>query len=415
MNLAKTSYLSAIATVVKMLAALIINKAVAIFIGPAGLALIGQYQNFSQLAMIFAQGGISKGVTKYTAEYGKDDERLPLLFSTSLKISLYCSATIAIFLIFLSPWLSSMLFNSNDYTYIFIVLGFTIFLFVLNNLLLSILNGLKEVKTFISINIIQSIYSLIFTSILVIAFGLHGALIALATNQSIVFLVVIYMLRQHAVIKLKYFTGEFNKPEGRKLLNYVFMALTSALTVPISQLLIRNYIGENIGWQEAGYWQAIWYISSMYLMVVTTSLSIYYLPRLSEITGRLELGREVLSGCKIILPVVITLSLLIFIMKGFIVQLLFTSEFTAMLSLFKWQLIGNVFKTLGWLLAFIMLAKTMTRTYIFTEIIFSLCFVVLSVLLVSNYGVVGVTYAYALNYVIYLFSMIFVMRKYFIS
>ena len=61
------------------------------------------------------------------------------------------------------------------------------------------------------------------------------------------------------------------------------MAITSALTVPVSHMIVRNYIGENLSWDDAGYWQGIWYISTMYLMVITTSLSVYYLPKLSEI------------------------------------------------------------------------------------------------------------------------------------
>ena len=76
MTLIKTSVLSFIATAIKMLSMLAINKAVAVFIGPTGLALIGQFQNFTQLGMTVAQGGINAGVTKYTAEYGRESDQL---------------------------------------------------------------------------------------------------------------------------------------------------------------------------------------------------------------------------------------------------------------------------------------------------------------------------------------------------
>ena len=59
MTLIKTSLLSFIATVVKLLAALVINKAVALYIGPSGLAVIGQFQNMLQLAMTASQGAIN--------------------------------------------------------------------------------------------------------------------------------------------------------------------------------------------------------------------------------------------------------------------------------------------------------------------------------------------------------------------
>lgn len=193
MTLFKTSILSLIATAFKMLAGLVINKAVSLYIGPAGLALIGQFQSFSQLAMTAAQGAINTGVTKYTAQYTSEGKDISLLFSTALKISLFCSILVGSLIIFMSRYISISFLNKPSYYYVFIIFGFTIVLFVLNNLLLSIINGLKEIKTFISINIIQSLFSIFLTTTLIILIGLDGALIALVTNQSLVFLPLYFL------------------------------------------------------------------------------------------------------------------------------------------------------------------------------------------------------------------------------
>lgn len=393
-----------------MLAALVINKAVAVYIGPAGLALVGQLQSFSQLIMTVAQGAINSGVTKYAAEYGKDDNRIPILFSTAAKISLYSSVVVGLGLILLSNYASVNFLKSEDYGYIFVIFGVTIVLFVINNLLLSILNGLKEIKTWVIINIIQSIYTLIFTTILVIFLGLDGALIALVTNQSIVFFIVLWMLRKHKLIKFENFKGAFDKPEAKKLAQFAAMALTSAVTLPASHLIIRNYIGEVLSWEDAGYWQAIWYISIMYLTVVTTTLSIYYLPRLSEITEKLELRKELWQGYKIIMPIVIMMSITIFLLKDFIIWLLFTKAFIPMRELFLWHLVGDVIKIASWILSYLMLARAMTKTFIITEIVFNFSFVLLSIYFVSQYGLLGVSYSFALNYAIYFFIIVIVTK-----
>lgn len=406
MTLVKTSILSFIATAIKMLAAIVINKAVAVYIGPSGLALIGQFQNFSQFVMTVAQGAINSGVTKYAAEYGKDDERLPILFSTAAKISLFSSIVVGFGIVLLSNYASIHFLKSEGYGYVFVIFGFTIVLFVINNLLLSALNGLKEIKTWVTINIIQSIYSLILTTLLVILLGLDGALIALVTNQSVIFFIVLWMLRKHQVIKLENFKGPFDKLEAKKLAGFAAMAITSAATVPVSNLIIRNYIGETLSWDDAGYWQGIWYISTMYLTVATTTLSIYYLPRLSEITDKTELRKELWQGYKIIMPIVIAMSVTIFILKDSIIWLLFTETFSPMRELFLWQLIGNTIKLAAWLLAYIMLARAMTKSFILTEIIFSLTFVIFAIMLVNQYGVIGVTYAFSFNYIIYFFIIL---------
>lgn len=411
MNLVKTSILSFIATATKVIAGLVINKAFSVFIGPAGLALIGQFQNFSQLAMTVAQAGIKNGVTKFIAEYGKEHHRIPILFSTAAKISLISSFATGLGIVIFSNYASLHILKSIEYSYIFVIFGFTIILFVINNLLLSILNGLKEIKAWVNINIIQSIYSLIFTTLLIIFFGMEGALIALVTNQSIILLIILWMLRRHVLIKVSNFLGPFDIVEAKKLGGYALMTFTSATIVPISHIIIRNYIGENLSWEEAGYWQAIWYISSTYLLLVTTPLTIYYLPRLSEITDKAELRKELLHGYSIIMPIIIIASLIIFLFKDFIIAILFAEDFTPVRDLFLWQLIGDIIKLASWLIAYLMLAKSMVKVFITTEIIFSLLFILLTFKFIELYGLVGITYSYTLNYVIYFFVILYLTRS----
>ncbi|PKH55678.1 O-antigen flippase [Shewanella sp. Choline-02u-19] len=411
MNLLKTSFLTFIATAIKVLAGLVINKAVSIYIGPSGIALIGQFQNSSQIAMTVAQGGINTGVTKYTAQYGVKSDLLPKLWSTAARIVLCCSVGVGLFLIFGSKYISEYTLKTDEYSYVFITFGFTIIFFTINQLLLSILNGLKEIRTFIAINISQSIYALIFTTLLVALYGLDGALIALVTNQSIIFITVLWRLRKHKLIIIKNFKQKFDNEQGKKLLSYSAIALTSACTVPVSLLFIRDYIGENLSWDAAGYWQSMWYISSMYLMVVTTALSTYYLPRLSEITSKVELRTELKNGYLIIIPIVIVLSFTIYLLREFIIWLLFTDDFKPMIELFKWQLIGDVVKVASWLSGFLLIARGAVKLTIFSEIFFSVTFCCLSVYFVNNYGLVGMSYAYVVNYMGHLLFMLYFTRR----
>ena len=411
MTLIKTSILSFIATAVRLLSGLVINKAIAIYVGPSGLAAIGQFQNFLQLTMVTAQGAINAGVTKYTAEYGKESDKLPPLFSTAFKIGASCSLFVCILMFLFSNYAAQLIFKDSKYSYLFIILGFTIIFYTLNALLLSILNGLKEIPLFIGINISQSVYSLIFTTLLIFFFGLDGALIALVTNQSVIFLFLSWQIKRHAIIKLQSFRSNFNKEEAIKLSKYAGMAITSAISIPLSHIYIRNYLGESLGWDAAGYWQAVWYISSMYLMVVTTALGTYYLPRLSEIKNKIELKSELINGYKVILPIVSFLALCIFILKDIIIILLFSNDFSPMRELFLWQLIGDVVKLASWLLGYILIAKAMYKTVIATELFFSVSFCVFTVFFVKAYGLEGVSMAYLANYTLHLFVMLFVILK----
>ena len=413
MTLIKTSVLTGISTVIKLVSAFVINKVIAIYIGPAGLAIVGQLQSFTSLITTFSNGAISSGIVKYTAEY-QDIEEKKKIFSSSIVISLICSLIISIFLFTFSGYLSELILKDIQYSSVFIIFGATIFLFALNMVLISILNGQKEIKKYVLVNIAGSIFSLVFTSILIMQLNLMGALYAMVLNQSVIFFVTLAFVIKSSWFKLEYFKQGLDKESLSKLSKYSLMAIVSALTVPVSHLIIREYIGENLGWDSAGYWQGIWYISTMYLMLVTTTLGVYYLPRLSEIQDNKELRKEIFGGYKIIMPIVILASLIIFLLKEYVILIAFNKDFMPMMELFAWQLMGDVIKIASWLLAYLMLAKAMTKVFIYTEVLFSALFVGLSILFVDKFGLVGITYAYALNYFLYLVTMIFIFRKRFV-
>ena len=410
MTLIKTSVLTGISTVIKLVSAFVINKVIAIYIGPSGLAIVGQLQSFTSIITTFSNGAISSGIVKYTAEY-QDIEEKKKIFSSSIVISLICSLIISIFLFGFSDYLSELILKDIQYSSVFIIFGATIFLFALNMVLISILNGQKEIKKYVLVNIAGSIFSLVFTSILIMQLNLMGALYAMVLNQSVMFFVTLAFVIKSSWFKLEYFKQGLDKESLSKLSKYSLMAIVSALTVPVSHLIIREYIGKNLGWDSAGYWQGIWYISTMYLMLVTTTLGVYYLPRLSEIQDNKELRKEIFSGYKIIMPIVILASLIIFLLKEYVILIAFSKDFMPMMELFAWQLMGDVIKIASWLLAYLMLAKAMTKVFIYTEVLFSALFVGLSILFVDKFGLVGITYAYALNYLLYLFMMIFIFRK----
>ncbi|MEJ7826551.1 MAG: O-antigen translocase [Segetibacter sp.] len=411
MKLIKTSLYTFFSTAVKLISGLFINKAVAHFVGPSGLALIGQFHNFSQLVMTAAQGAINNGVVKYTAEYGKDSNRLPKLFSTAFKISVACSLFTGALIIIFSRIASVEFLKTVEYAYVFVLFGITIIFFSLNGLLLSILNGLLEIKIFVTANIIQSISSLFFTTGLIVWFGLHGALIAMVTNQSITFFILLYLVRKHHLIAFGNFKERYDKTEAKKLFGYSVMVIVSATITPISNLIVRDHLTEKLGLAQAGYWQAMWYISQMYLLVVTTTLSVYYLPKLSAITDRSLLRKEIFIGFKLLFPIVLVSTASIYFLKDIVIRLLFTPDFAPIRQLFLFQLIGDVIKILAWLFSYLMLAKAMAKAYILTEIIFVSTFVILSTFLINRFGLVGATYAYAFNYFLYLICLIFIFWK----
>lgn len=401
MTLIKTSLLNGIAVAIKMLTLLGINKILAIYVGPAGYAALGQFQNAVTMITTFASGAINTGVTKYTAEYYQDEERQRLVWRTAGTIALLGSLVTALLIAVLNKPLATWFLKDASYGGVFLWFAATLVLFTFNTLLLAILNGKKEIVRYVLANIAGSIFALFITSIMAIRFGLYGALVALAIYQSISFFVTFFICYNSPWFRISYLFGDIDKQTAINLAKYTAMALTSAVCVPVSHILVRNYLGGALGWDAAGYWEAIWRLSSAYLIVATTTLSVYYLPRLSELKDSVEIKKEIIQCYRFILPIAAICGLFIYLLRDFIIELLFTSDFLPMRQLFAWQMLGDTMKIGSWILAYLMLGKAMFKLFIFAEVAFAILFVVLTFIFTNEVGLEGVAVAHAATYLMY--------------
>lgn len=403
--------LTSISTLVRMCTGLVSVKVVASIIGPAGVALVGQLNNFSTIALALATGGINSGTTKYVAEHRGDKPKVKEYIATAFRITVACSLVIGFLMFVLCRQLSELVMLTSQYWYVFAIFGFTIIFYGLNNLLVSIANGYKQFNKYVKVNIVSSIFGVAFTVMLVLLWGLPGALISAVTFQSLMIVVSVLMLRRLEWLRKDFFIGKFRRAIASQYFRYTLMTLTSAITAPIVQMILRGYVISEISPIEAGWWEGMNRISGVYLLIFTTSFSVYYLPRLSEVSNKQVLRSEIIKSYIVIIPILIGGLSFIYILRSIIINFLFTSDFLPMSKLFIWQITGDFFKMCSWLLSYVMIAKAMTRTFILSEITFNTLFLCLGWIGVKLNGIVGITQGYLLNYILYLFTMLFIFRK----
>lgn len=409
-DIVKVFSLTSVSTLVKMLTGFVSVKVVASIIGPAGVALVGQLNNFATIAMSLSSGGINNGITKYISEFKNDEGKVRTYLSTALRITVICSICVGVAMIVLNRLLSRLILQTEEYWYVFLIFGFTVLLYALNLMLLSVVNGFKEFKKYVKINIANSVVGLCFTLVFVLTLGLPGALVSAVTYQSVMLFITMWMVRKSSWAAWSNFKERLNRLASKQYFKYTLMTLTTAATVPISQLLLRSFVMSEISPIEAGWWEAMNRLSNMYLMVITTSFTVYYMPRLSELSDKFELRREIFKAYKLIVPILIVGFALIYLFRHLIIRILFSPEFLPMENLFIWQLIGDFFKICSWLLAFIMVAKAMTKAFVFTEVVFSIIFIGLGFLFIYFSGVVGITQAYLCNYILYFICMLILFK-----
>jgi polysaccharide transporter, PST family len=398
MTLVKTSLVNGIAVVVKVASALILNKVLALYVGPAGYAVIGQFQNAVSIVVSLAGGVVATGVTKTTAQHFDDEIEQHAVWQTAIRFSLSASLILSFSLFFMGDSLAEWLLHREDLSSVFVWLALTLPAMAANNLLLAIINGKKEVGIYVTVNIIGSLLNILVTGVLTFNFGLYGTLVAFTINPAIVLLSTAVIIARRDWFKARFLIGKMDRRALRELSGFGLMGLTSALMTPFTYMLIRDHLTTNLGLTEAGFWQASWKISEIYLMLVTTTLSVYYLPRLAEIRTVPELKAEISKVYRFVMPVVMAGAVTIYLLRDFIIHTLFTPDFLPMGELFPWQLAGDVIKIGSWILGYIMLGRAMVKYFVVTEIAFSISFFLLSWVFVSTFGLIGVSMAYAINY-----------------
>lgn len=401
MNLLRTSVLNGLAVLIKTITMFVLNKILAVYLGPTGYAAIGQFQNFIQMVTTFAGSAINTAVVKYTAEYHEDESKQRAIWKTAGSIVFLFSLIFAFLILIFQGQLSLYIFHSLKYQTVFIWFAVFLIFFNFNTLFLAILNGKKEILKLVLANITGSLFALIITSVLAIKLHLYGALVALSIYQSIAFIVTLFLCYRANWFKFSSLLGKIDLEITKKFSSFILMALVSAICVPLSQMLIRAYLTQEFSLAYAGYWEAMIRLSTVYLMLVTTTLGVYYLPRLSELNKIDEIKKEVYLGYKFLFPLTVVGGIIVFVLRDWIINLLFTPSFAPMQDLFFWQMMGDALKIGSWILAYLMLSKAMTKLYISTEIIFTLSLIALTYVCTQLFGFKGVSIAHLINYGMY--------------
>lgn len=411
MNLLRTGLLNGIAVFIKMAAALVLNKVFAVTVGPAGYTVVGQLQNAVTIISNVGACAINNGVIKYTAQHNGDDHSQATIWQTAVWLSGGMSLCVGAAIAVASIPLAHLFLTDTALAYVFVLFGLSLPAIVFNGFLIAVLNGKKEIGRLVLCNIAGSLITLVITGLLTISFGLRGALAALGVNQAVALTATWMICRKLPWLSRSALLGPFRSDIARKLLRFATMMLVSAIAAPLAQMAVRTYLTQQVGATETGYWQASWKMSEIYLMLLTTTLATYYLPRFSEIASVTEIRSELKQAARILLPVLVLGLAAVYFLRELWIPLLFSTDFRGLETVLPLQLTGDFFKMIGWLLGYLVMAKSMMRVFVVTEIVFSAGFFVLTAALVPLLGLKGVAAAHVINYVVYCLTMGVCLRK----
>lgn len=411
-DLFKITSLNSLSVLLKIGTGLITSKLLAVFIGPSGMALVGNLRNFSSSLESISTLGFQNGIVKYVAESKEDRNQLQKTISTAFISLLIVALVLSFVLYFFAVFWSKQIFGSGfEYQIVFKATALVLPWYAISVFLLSLINGLGKFKEVILVSIIGNAIGLLVSIYMISHFRTLGALLSIVISPALLFFVTFYFINKEfnflKTIRFRYFDFQVIK----NLSSYSLMALVSSVLGPLVYLTIRkNVIGE-VGLEQAGFWETITRISTYYMMFITTILSVYFFPKLAASKNNQETKKVFWSFYKNILPLFTVALIVVYFARFFIINLLFTNEFLPVTTLFFWQLLGDVFKAAAWVLGFQFFAKKMTKAFIISEIASLVVLYILSSYLVSLFGIQGIVIAQALDNFTYLLVLVFYFRK----
>lgn len=401
--LIKITSLQGASVITRIIAGILTSKAIAVFIGPTGLALIGNLQNFVSSFQTVAILGFYNGAVKYISDFKDNTLELSKTLSTIFYVGFTSSILVSFFCYFNAELINNIIFPVyNNYAYVIKIFAIVLPFYALNMFSFSIMNGFSKYKILIIINIIGQILSVSIALLLIYQNKIDGALISVVIAESLIFLITLVGIINRRTLVPLIKVNNISLSFLKKMSSYSLMALFTAVVLPLVAIAIRSYIIENVGYKDAGFWEAMTRISKYYLMLVSSLMALYILPRFSEIEDVKEFRKEVFSFYKTIIPVLGIGLVAIYFLKAYIVMIIFSEDFKPVEDLFFWQLLGDFIKVLSMVIAYQFLAKKMFWHYILTEAFLVITLYTTSVYFIDMFdGVKGAVMAHFVSYVMY--------------
>ena len=403
---------NSLGVILKTFFGFISQKVLAIFLGPQGIALYGNLRNVMSLFASISMLGIDQGVIKYIAEYKKEENSFKAFVGVAFCFMILGTGVLCLSLLIGAEYWSAILFNTNSYSWLFFVLAFTIPFLSGFTFFYAVVNGRSDYKKAIKITLLSALFCTLLIVWLTVKYNLQGAFLGLVLTPIIQFfsILIIYYNEIKSLIKIKPRLDSFFR---NKLLIFTLMAAVTVILSNVVEIKLRDYLTRMLSEEDAGYWTGMTNISTYYLSFLMGVLSVHVLPKFSMIKSSKNFKKELKNIFSVILPVFAFGMILVYLLRIYVIQILFSEAFVPMETLFKWQLLGDFIKIISVILGYQFLAKQLWKAYIIAEVISIATFYILSILCINNFGVEGITMAHFFRYIIYLIIVIVFLKNYF--
>ncbi|MEP7294856.1 MAG: O-antigen translocase [Burkholderiales bacterium] len=382
--------------VVRLVVGFVSIKVTAVFLGPAGIALVGQTGNFLTLLQGTLGNAIQTAVIKMTAEReaAGDLDHVPL-WGTAMRLAVGLALAVGVMVILLHRPLSAWLFGREDLWPVVVLVGLILPMTLSTLVLSGILTGLKQFRLIAFTNMGTTVVGAAIFISLSYTFGLMGGLFGTILAVAGGLLVILVIVRSSKAIRVSRCFAHWRPALLPSILAFYPMLLVHAAAEPLTLILVRDALIGATGVDQAGLWQATLRLSNIYTLVLLTTLSMYSLPTLSAIRDPRQF-RKIMFGMSVKMgAATAAAAFAIYLCRDLIVRVVFTSAFLPVRDLLGVQLLGDVLNLGAWPLHSALMAQNRSKTYMALEVGVAVSQIAVTHWLLPRIGVSAAPTAYA--------------------
>ena len=404
-NLAKITVLGFVVTFTRTIINLLISKILAVGLGPAGITLYGQLANYTAILTTASTGANTTGVVKLAAANKGNNSYIEKLIATILLVNLGISTVFLLCSLFAPHYFSRLIFNTSEYATVLRVLGVSVFFGGLNTIYIGLLNGLGFYRLFLWYQMSINVLLLVLVASLVYLLKSVGALYAYLVVQIVAFVFMSGFLYKKKLLEKKFYVVKsFDFSILMSLGAYTIMSFSAVIFVNVSQIVLRSNIIALFNNEIAGIWDSMIKISMAYFAIISSSLGVYFLPKLASRTSRQAINNEVVNVIKLILPLVLLGFIVIYSLRVFLIRILLSDSFLVLADEFSVVLVGDVFKWLGWIFSYVLIARGAVKYFLINEFLAFFSLIALPIIGAKIFGFSGIFMGQTLGLFLYMCS-----------
>ena len=391
---------------------LIRSKAIALLIGPIGMGISNLLLTTMELINGLTNLGLERSAVKDISLANTNSNSKSVAITISiLKKLVWLTITIGVLLmILLAPWLSEIAFGNKDYTISFIWISIALLFKQLSSSQLAILQGLRKLKSLAKANLLGNFIGLLITLPLYYYYKIDAIVpaIIIATFMSFVFT---YYYSHKLDIESVTISRKEAVSEGKGMINLGVMLSLSSLITLLVAYIIRIYIGsanetEELGLIDVGLYSAGFVILNSYVGIIFNAMGTDYFPRLSEIANDIKkLRKTVLEQATVAILLITPIIVIFLACAPFIIVILYSHEFSPIVAMVTWGILGMIFKAVSWSMGYMIIAKGDSKVFIKTAIGFNTILLSINIIGYHFGGLEGVGISFFIYYIIHFIAI----------